>query len=225
MYKFSVVLPVYNSQNTINESLGSVLTQLSSDDEVIIVDDGSSDSTISIIESISDKRIRLLRHTYNQGISESRNSALSIATGDYIAFIDGDDVWPELRQKQIKEIILKRPVDMIFGLIEHFYCPTLTHDEREKFHLPRPQIGCIPGSTVLSRNCIEKVGKFNTNLSSGEFIDYIARLKPYSPVQLKLDIPVLRRRIHRNNHTTKNKEGQFDYLKVIRKHLQRNKAL
>ena len=100
MPKISVVIPVYNGEKTIRETIESVLAQTFTDFELIIIDDGSSDRTVEIIEEIIkkaikenlDQRIRL--HSFpNKGLSATRNRGIRRSKGDYISFIDADDLW------------------------------------------------------------------------------------------------------------------------------------
>ena len=89
----SVIMPSYNSSKYIEASIKSVLGQTYKNIELIIVDDCSSDNTVEIIKSFSDTRIRLFINETNQGAALSRNKALREAKGNYIAFLDSDDVW------------------------------------------------------------------------------------------------------------------------------------
>lgn len=98
----SIILPTYNRANYITRAIHSVLQQTYRHWELLIVDDGSSDHTHSVLRTISDPRIRLMRHSTNFGVALARNTALAAARGDLIAFIDSDDVWkPEKLRRQI----------------------------------------------------------------------------------------------------------------------------
>ncbi len=90
MPKISVILPVYNSQEYIGKAIESVLAQTLNDFELIVVNDGSSDDTLNVIEGFSDERIRLISQK-NQGPGASRNNALKVASGEYVMFLDSDD--------------------------------------------------------------------------------------------------------------------------------------
>jgi glycosyltransferase involved in cell wall biosynthesis len=91
--KVSIVMPAYNAEETIVESIQSVLSQTYSNFEIIIVDDGSSDGTTTLVNSIfSDSRI-ILKEIANSGVANARNTGMRQATGEYIAFLDSDDVW------------------------------------------------------------------------------------------------------------------------------------
>jgi glycosyltransferase involved in cell wall biosynthesis len=88
----SVIIPVFNGEKTIKETINSVLEQTFSDFEIIVIDDGSKDSTVNVLESISDSRLKVFSYP-NGGVSVSRDRGLSHASGDFIAFLDADDLW------------------------------------------------------------------------------------------------------------------------------------
>lgn len=92
MPTISVVIPVYNGEKTIQETIESVLKQTFSDFELIVINDGSQDKTLEIVSSIQDHRLRTVSYS-NAGLSASRNRGISQALGDYISFIDADDLW------------------------------------------------------------------------------------------------------------------------------------
>lgn len=90
----SVIMPAYNCQNTIQESVNSVIQQTYSYFELIIVDDGSTDNTYEVLKIFQDlPKIIILRSNINNGVGYSRNVAISKARGQYIAFLDSDDTW------------------------------------------------------------------------------------------------------------------------------------
>ena len=89
----SVCIATYNGERFIQEQIDSILCQLSSDDEIIVSDDGSTDDTISIINSIDDKRIRVIEGPRKQSPTSNFECALKASKGDYIFMSDQDDVW------------------------------------------------------------------------------------------------------------------------------------
>lgn len=90
--KVSVIMPAYNRETYIRESIDSVLAQSFTDFELIVVDDGSTDSTAGIVQSYTDSRIRLIRQP-NRGVSVARNAGLEAARGQFITFLDSDDLY------------------------------------------------------------------------------------------------------------------------------------
>jgi len=90
--RVSVVMTTYNAGRFVRETINSILSQTFTDFEFIIVDDCSTDNTVSIIESFCDPRIRLIRNSENKGISATRNIGIDAARGDYLAALDHDDI-------------------------------------------------------------------------------------------------------------------------------------
>jgi glycosyltransferase involved in cell wall biosynthesis len=113
----SVIMPACNAERTIAEAIDSILTQDFRDFELIIVDDGSSDSTAEIIDRYakSDTRIVKLVNTNNQGIARSRNLALAAARGKYIACLDSDDVAESRRLGIQLDFMQTRPDCVLTG--------------------------------------------------------------------------------------------------------------
>lgn len=99
----SIIMPSYNTERFIADSIQSVLNQTYQNWELIIVDDCSTDNTDSVVATISDNRVKYLKNEKNSGAAVSRNRALREAKGKWIAFLDSDDLWmPNKLEKQIK---------------------------------------------------------------------------------------------------------------------------
>lgn len=99
----SVILPIYNCELYIKEAVDSVLNQTFTDFELIIIDDCSTDSTLKIIKSYQDSRIKLIEKEKNSGYTDSLNMAIKLAKGEYIARMDGDDIcFPNRFESQIE---------------------------------------------------------------------------------------------------------------------------
>ncbi len=100
----SVVIPVYNGEKTIRETIESVINQTFGDFELIVIDDGSHDSTLDIVKGIPDSRLKVFSFP-NAGLAASRNRGIKVACGDYISFIDADDLWtPDKLEAQLKAL-------------------------------------------------------------------------------------------------------------------------
>ena len=98
----SIIMPSYNTAKYISNSVKSIQAQTYSNWELIIVDDCSTDNSIEVIKSFNDPRIKLYKNKRNRGAAISRNHALKVAKGKWIAFLDSDDIWvPEKLEKQI----------------------------------------------------------------------------------------------------------------------------
>src|SRR5262249_27061073 len=100
--KVSVAIPVYNREKYIAQAIDSILAQTFTDFEILIIDDGSTDSSVAIARSYSDPHIRLVCHATNSGVAVARNSAIAHARGEYLAFLDSDDwAYPQRLAKQV----------------------------------------------------------------------------------------------------------------------------
>ncbi|MFV0625283.1 glycosyltransferase family 2 protein [Sphingomonas sp. ac-8] len=88
----SVLIPVYNRAHLVGDAIRSIVAQRFGDWELVVVDDGSSDESIAVVEAFGDPRIRVVRHARNRGIPDARNTALDAARGDLIAWLDSDDL-------------------------------------------------------------------------------------------------------------------------------------
>lgn len=98
----SVIVPVYNLESFVQETIDSVLSQTYDNFELILIDDRSDDQTVALIKAYTDPRVKLIVNATNQGAGETRNAGLHAAQGQLIAFLDGDDRWyPDKLQSQI----------------------------------------------------------------------------------------------------------------------------
>jgi len=115
----SVIIPAYNSEKYVLEAIESVLFQTYRNLEVIVVDDKSTDNTLSIISSIKDERLHLYRNECNRGIAYTTNRAVSLSRGEYIALMDDDDIsMPDRLKIQVDFLEKNREIDIIGGMAE-----------------------------------------------------------------------------------------------------------
>jgi len=112
----SIITPVYNGQDFLDRCIKSVLAQTYENWELLLIDDGSSDNSVQIIENyLEDNRIKLLRNESNSGIPTTRNKGIENSTGEFIALLDQDDEWlPHKLEKQVSRFL---EIDDSFGLI------------------------------------------------------------------------------------------------------------
>ena len=100
--KVSIITPMYNDEKYIAQTIDSVLSQTYGNWELLIIDDHSNDQSVSIVKNYEDPRIHLFLNEQNLGAAQARNVGLQHATGDYVAFLDGDDLWmPKKLERQL----------------------------------------------------------------------------------------------------------------------------
>ena len=107
MSLFSVVIPSFNRAEMAKEAVESVLGQSFKDVEVIVVDDGSKDNTESVMGEFGDRIV--FHRQANGGVASARNKGASLATGDYVCYLDSDDLWPENKLEVFAEVIQRYP--------------------------------------------------------------------------------------------------------------------
>ena len=112
--RFSVVIPVYNAENTIARALDSVLAQSYTNYEIIVVDDASTDGTAEILQTKYAPHIKYIQKIFNSGGGSARNSGMNAATGEFIAFLDADDTWHKDRLQLINHILDATPGISLF---------------------------------------------------------------------------------------------------------------
>lgn len=111
---FSIIIPLYNKESYIRETLNSVLAQTYTNYEIIIINDGSTDKSLEIAQSFSDKRLRFIDQD-NQGLSIARNNGIKAAKSEFIAFIDADDLWKVNHLQQLYNLIKDYPDKAVYG--------------------------------------------------------------------------------------------------------------
>lgn len=148
MPKVSVIIPTYNAEKYISETLCSVLAQTFQDFEILIVDDGCLDRSIEICQQFTDSRIKIIRQE-NRGLPGARNTGIRQGQGDYIAFLDADDVWhPEKLEKHVEHLDCTPHVGISFS-----YSAFINEvgDLTGLYQKPKKLKGITPGY-VLCRN-------------------------------------------------------------------------
>lgn len=114
--RFSVVIPTYNRADSVLDTLSSCLAQSCQDLEVIVVDDGSTDNTVAVLEAIDDARVRVVRQE-NAGPAAARNHGVRLARGEYIAYLDSDDTWYPEFLDSVNATLAQQSDAVVYGQI------------------------------------------------------------------------------------------------------------
>lgn len=214
----SVIVPVRNGARFIAEAIKSVLPQLTPDDEVIVVDDGSIDATRSIVAGLRDRRVSVLDGT-GAGVASARNIGLAAAVGEFIAFLDHDDLWPEHRHRVMLRAMLDDPqLDVVFGRIRirldggGFWWPWM--HQLDGNHAP----GANLGHALYRRNTLRRLAGFDENLRVSEDIDYFYRLRQTGIEIAVCDVDGLIYRRHAENVTNDQAAMKGFIFDLIRSH-------
>jgi teichuronic acid biosynthesis glycosyltransferase TuaG len=142
-------MPAYNAGETIRSAVQSVISQTEKDWELIVIDDGSADDTADILSELasSDNRIRFLKNEKNSGVSYTRNRAIALARGEWIAFLDSDDLWrPEKLQKQLELAAVHK--DMVIC----YTASSFINDDGEAYGYVMPAVEKLTYKELLRKN-------------------------------------------------------------------------
>jgi glycosyltransferase involved in cell wall biosynthesis len=181
-------MPFLNAERFIGEAIDSVLAQRFVDWELVLVDDGSTDGSAEIagVRAAADPRIMCTRHPDGRthGLSAARNLGISCAAGEYVAFIDADDVWLSHKLERQVAMLAERPrVDMLYGSSQCWYSWSGRPEDRDRDYIERTGLpdGVVieprslvlpyfvhqsaaipnPSSVIVTRRIIERVGGFD----------------------------------------------------------------
>lgn len=220
----SVIMPCYNMASYVSDSIKSVIAQTYPHWELLIVDDASSDETVNIIKSYAqaDSRIKFAIKKQNSGISDTRNQCIQMAQGQFLAFLDADDIWhPEKLEKQLSFMLAKNigftysTYDWIDedGKIMNKFINTIGNLDY-KTYLRNTIIGC---STVMVNKAITGdvfVPKFRTSEDTATWLDILRKgLMAYA-----IDESLVSYRIRRKSASSNKIRASIDLWKVYRQH-------
>jgi glycosyltransferase involved in cell wall biosynthesis len=183
----SVVIPVFNRRREVLRAITSALGQTRPPDEVLVVDDASSDGTADAVAALRDPRLRLLRQARNHGAAAARNAGIEAARGDWIALLDSDDEWEPHKLAQQLASLADAAADAMAGVTGY-----VIHDYRNgarySFH-PTPKDATLEalvwgcplgiGSTLLARRAVfSEVGLLDPELARLEDWEWLMRYLP-----------------------------------------------
>jgi len=184
---FSVIISVYNKEKYIKTTIESVLQQSFKDFELIIVNDGSTDKSLDIIEGFKDERIKIIS-TKNQGASHCRNTGIKAASNSFIALLDGDDLWDVDYLKKVHDSIIAFPNESVFATaVAHKYEDKIvaatynfkqdkTYAVQNFFESSLDHTIITSSSVVFKNEILEKTGYFDTSIVSGQDTDLWIRI-------------------------------------------------
>ncbi|MCL1474290.1 glycosyltransferase family 2 protein [Argonema antarcticum] len=198
----SVIIPAYNAEKTILETIQSLQQQTFSDFEAIVINDGSTDSTVELLSKIEDGRLKVFSYE-NGGLPVARNRGIDRATGEYITFIDADDLWtPDKLELQLAALQQHPEAGVAYSWTafineksEFLYAWEPLYYEGNVYPELLIRNFISSGSNILARKqFIETAGKFDPNLKSAEDWDYYIRLAALCPFVLVPKYQILYRR-------------------------------
>lgn len=206
--RVSVVIAAWNAEAYIAETIESVLGQTVPPDEIIVVDDGSSDGTRALLDRFGQRIITLTQG--NSGQAVAVNKGLAMARGELIGFCDADDLWtPRKLEMQLALLECDGSVEAAFGKVQQFVSPDVPQAHRARL---TPEVEIMPGELkqcmLIRRAALDRIGPFDETLPATFFIAWLGRAKQLGLKTAHVDDIVVRRRLHLGNGGRTNTDAQ-----------------
>jgi glycosyltransferase involved in cell wall biosynthesis len=214
-------MAAYNTRRMIQEAVASALDQEGVITRVFIVDDGSDDGLAEEVAGWGEKRVSLIRHGQRRGMAAARNTAIAQGSGEWIACLDADDLWPRDRCRVLLDHITDQFTDIVYGAQIVFPAgdrPSLIHP-----CLPAPAIsvpGPLAGTTMMGRRLFESVGNFDESMELADFVAWMVERRTRHPQLREIPVPcvALLRRSHQTNSTRTMTAHFSAYLQAVARH-------
>jgi glycosyltransferase involved in cell wall biosynthesis len=197
----SAILPVRNAAEYVGDALHSVFAQQRPADEVVVVDGGSTDATLTVVAGFADVRVV---HQTGDGLADARNLGVASTAGDLVAFLDADDRWtPEKTAAQIQWLDAHPEVGVVAGMM-------VRSDETT------PVPGMTPGATLIRRRALARVGPFDVRHRIGCDTDWLMRAREAGLGPVLLDDVVLRKGVREDSLSRDVDDYRRELLRVAR---------
>ena len=213
----SVIVPCYNAAPFVGEAITSILNQSCLPEEIVIVDDGSTDDSVAQIGRF-EGQVRLLRQA-NAGAAAARNAGLAATCGQLVAFLDADDLWPPDSLSSRLAAMERSRADIVFGAVRE-----LVDTGSPDTLLGPPVEGRMAGSMIVRRGVFDQVGDFDESLRSAEVVDFASRAQLRGFSSESVAEVVLHRRVHGANLMLRHSGASEDVLRVLRRTIERKRG-
>ncbi len=222
MIRVSVQVPVRDAEPYIGEALDSVLAQVGADDEVIVIDDGSTDGTPEVLAGYGD-RIRVLTQG-PLGLSTARNRGLEASAGDLLAFLDSDDRWRPGGLDTLLGALAEHPeVDAVLGRTDEFLDPGLSEAAAAGLRAPQRGVQSLFLGALVARRAIFDAVRFDEEQPMAITTDWLGRARDAGIRVREIDAVTLERRIRSDSMTADSTEYQKALLSSLRAGLARRR--
>jgi glycosyltransferase involved in cell wall biosynthesis len=220
----TAAIPVRNGDAYLAEAIESVLGQTRPCDQLIVVDNGSSDRSAEIargyapaVTLVSEPRV---------GIGAARNAALHAAKGSHVAFLDADDLWePAKTSLQLAALAADPNLEIVFGHVRQFVSPDLDPENADSLSVPtEPQPGLYIGAMLATRTAIEAIGPWPEDVKVSDGLTFMLRMGELGIGNAMLGEVVTRRRVHGANHSIQNRSERAEFARMLKESLDRRRG-
>jgi len=224
--QISVIVPVYNGERFVAQAVHSICRQRHRPLEIILVNDGSTDSTARVIRELAattHEDMTCINQT-NKGPAAARNRGLEVAKGEIIAFLDADDLWTAgMLEGQLKRLSDDDSLQLVVGCTQRVRASDRP-ESRSGLEIFGPQwMALVVGSALFRRTVFNTVGLFDESLRFGEDVDWFFRARELGvPIGISSEVTQLYR-IHENNMTRDVQTSDRHFLSAVKKSLDRRR--
>ena len=219
----SVLIPVYNGARYLHACIESVVNQTLPADEIVVVDDGSEDDTSAVAAAWGRAGSLPPRPAWRAPLRPQPRSG--DGAGDIIGFIDSDDLWlPGKLELQMAALSRENEPTMVFGYMQQFVSGDLTPEEAAEIRFnPGPLPGLSASALLMRKSDCQRTGPFDESVQTGEFIEWCSRARDKGIKPVMVPEIVCRRRLHRNNFGRGGAAVHSQYLRMLKKVLDRRR--
>lgn len=219
----TAAIPVRDGAAYLAEAIESVLAQSRPCEQVVVVDNGSSDASAEIaagfgppVEVVSEPRA---------GIGPARNAAVEAARGDFLAFLDADDLWePGKTELQLAAFAARPELQLVCGHVRQFASPDLDPAAAAALRLPaEPQPGLHVGATLARREAIAAIGPWPEEVRVSDGLSFFLRARELDLADSMLAETVTMRRVHGDNHSLRNRGERAEFARHLKRSLDRRR--
>lgn len=221
----SCIVPAYNAERYIVDTIASILAQTHDTLEIIVVDDGCTDGTRERLEDFAAAIVVLGQD--NAGTAAARNAGMRRARGEFMAFLDADDLWhPEKTARQLQRFRERPGLEVSFTWIENFISPDAPGEGRPADDgTLKPVPGYVCPTMLMRRDVIDRVGLFDASLNHANEPDWILRAAELGVCMDILPEVLVRRRLHPDSRSARLAGSSHDeYLRLLKARLDRRRA-
>jgi glycosyltransferase involved in cell wall biosynthesis len=219
----TAAIPVRDGEAYLAEAIESVLAQSRPCEQVIVVDNGSTDRSAEIARSYGSVEVVL---EPRPGIGAARNAAMRAARSSHIAFLDADDLWdPAKTALQLSAFEADPDLRLAFGHVRQFLSPDLAAEDAAALRVPTdPQPGAYIGAMLAARSALEAVGPWPEDVLVSDGLTFMLRARELGLEQAMLSQTVTLRRVHGENHSLRNRGERAEFARILKQSLDRRRA-
>ena len=220
----SAVIPAHDCERYVGEAIESVLAQTYPRIELVVVDNASGDGTSGVIQGFGD-RAKLV-YEGRPGIGPARNAGVRASHGEYVAFLDCDDLWePRKTEIQLAAFADDPRPDLVMGHVKQFASPDLDPAVAAELRIPEdPQPGVFTGAVLVRRDALDRVGPWREEVQVSDGLELFLAVRRLGLREVMLPEVVTLRRVHGRNTSILRRDRWGEWAQVLKREIDERRA-